>query len=146
MIAGEVALFALALVGVWWGMDRAVADNLYRVHRPAGGLPLLATQLLWWMPAVIGANLLLLALGERRWRRQVARIVAVLEPLLERVRRGDLRPQPPAPADAHPAVAAAREWVEVERRRFAEIAEHIDRLPESLPADTAAIETLRREL
>ncbi len=150
MVVGELLLFAVALFGVWWGMREAVEASLYRVHQPPAGLPVLVTQLLWFVPLIVLINLLAVGWSERRWRRRVTAIVGELEPILERIRRGDLRPLPETHAVRHPVLEAARHWRAAEHARFSEIARGIDALPETLPAEAEAaritLEALRRRL
>ncbi len=141
LILGELLLFALALFGVWWGMREAVEAGLYRVHHPPAALPVLVTQLLWFVPLIVLVNLLAVGWSERRWRRKVAAIVDQLDPLLERIRRGDLRPVPLLDTVRHPVLDAACHWRDAERERFAEIARIIESLPDTLPPDPAASQT-----
>lgn len=150
MVVGELLLFAVALFGVWWGMREAVEASLYRVHQPPAGLPVLVTQLLWFVPLIVLINLLAVGWSERRWRRRVSAIVGELDPLLERICHADLRQFPAAAAVRHPVLDAARHWRVAEQARFAEVARCIESLPESMPDDPASsrstLSALRRLL
>ncbi len=146
MIVGELLLFVVALFGVWWGMREAVEASLYRVHQPPAGLPVLVTQLLWFVPLIVLINLLAVGWSERRWRRRVRAIVGELDPLLERIRRADLRRLPAAGAVRHPVLEAARHWCAAEQNRFGEIARCIDSLPETLPAEAKAAQAMLKAL
>lgn len=147
LVAGELLLFAAALIAVGWGMDAAVEASLYRVHQSSDSLPVLLRQLAWIVPIVLVVNLLAVAWAERRWRRRVTDILARLEPMLARIGRGDLRPLPDAPDSGdHPVLAAARDWHDRERARFLAARRIIDDLPEDPGTDPEAIRKALAEL
>lgn len=147
LVAGELLLFAAALIAVGWGMDAAVEASLYRVHQSSDSLPVLLRQLAWIVPIVLVVNLLAVAWAERRWRRRVTDIVARLEPLLARIGRGDLRPLPDAPDPTnHPVLDAARDWHDRERARFLAARRIIDALPDDPATDPDAVRKALAEL
>lgn len=121
LIIVESLLFAVGLFVIYNDLQLVLQSSMYRVHQEVqGGRPLLLKELLLIFPWVITANLLLVVVVDRRWKRLVRNIVLQLQDILHRVKRLDLRVYHIQQTD-HEVLQQAKKWLDKERDRNASL-------------------------
>jgi len=119
LIVIESLLFTAGMFVIYNDLQLVLQDSMYRVHQEVkGGRPLLLKELLLITPWIITANLLLMVVVDRRWKRVVRNIVLQLQDILYRVKRLDLRIYPVQQTD-HEVLQQAKKWLDKERDRNA---------------------------
>ncbi|MDH5444209.1 MAG: hypothetical protein OEY52_01560 [Gammaproteobacteria bacterium] len=133
LIMIESILFTIGMLVIYIDLQSVLSESMYRIHQEANsGRPVLLKELLMIFPWIITANLLLLLVVDRRWKKVVRGIVLQLQDILYRVKRLDLRIYSIQQND-HDVLQQAKIWLDKERDRHAslhtrlrEIPEHID--------------------
>lgn len=139
LISIECLLFTVGMFVIYSDLQIVLQDSMYRVHQEAkGGRSLLLKELLLIFPWIITANLLLVLVVDRRWKRLVRNIVLQLQDILYRVRRLDLRIYPVQQTD-HEVLQHAKQWLDKERDRNAHLQTQVREVSE-LTNDGGAIE------
>lgn len=116
----EVLILAGAGAILYFRLDAAVEDSLYRVHL-AGQPSMLSVLLKESLQIVVGLiaiNLLALFAADRIWARHVRNILGALRKLLSSVRDLDLREETVTEiSPSHEVLIAGLEWHRTERER-----------------------------
>ena len=124
LLVALVVLEVLILVGagavLYFRLDAAVEDSLYRVHM-AGQPSMLSVLLKESVQIVVGliaVNLIALLVADRIWARHVRGILGALRIILQSVRDLDLREETVSEiSPRHEILVVGLEWHRTERKR-----------------------------
>lgn len=132
LIIIESLLFTAGMIFIYNDLQSALQSSMYRVHQDVdSGRPLLLKELLIIFPWIIAANLALVVLVDRRWKRVVRQIIFQLQDILYRVKRLDLRAYTIKHTD-HEVLQTAKQWLDKERDRNASLQARVHNLPEKI--------------
>lgn len=147
LIVIESLLFTAGMFVIYSDLQIVLQDSMYRVHQEVkGGRSLLLKELLLIFPWVITANLLLMVIVDRRWKRVVRNIVLQLQDILYRVKRLDLRIYPVQQTD-HEVLQHAKQWLDKERDRNASLQTKVnEKLKQLNMNDASELHLLREQL
>jgi len=147
LIVIESLLFTAGMLVIYNDLQITLQENMYRVHQDGGsGRPLLLKELVLIFPWIITANLLLVIVVDRRWKKVVRNIILHLQDILYRVRRLDLRIYPVQQSD-HEVLQQAKKWLDKERDRNASLQSRVNELPAQVNiTDNAELHHLRESL
>ena len=150
LIAGlvliEVVLFALGMWFIYYKMQVAIDQELYRVHQLAPrSSPILLHALYQTIPWIILVNVLVLVGIDRVWGGYVEIIIGKLRRLAQKVAALDLRSQ--LHDTEHDVLRQARHWLKVEQARCQQIRQLVQSLPDTPdPHDPVALHKLNEQL
>lgn len=117
LVIFELVLFAVAMVVLHHNLAQAIEQQIYRAHQvPTENLPMLLKELLWLLPWVVGANLLVVLLVHRLWCGTIGRIAGNLQRLFRAVSALDLRGAGQQEG-SHAVLTCAQDWMSYERQR-----------------------------
>lgn len=147
LIIIECLLFSSGMIIIYNDLQMTLQDSMYRVHQEInGGRPLLLKELMLIFPWIITANLLLVVIVDRRWKKVVRKIVFQLQDILYRVKRLDLRIYSIQQTD-HEVLQHAKQWLDKERDRNARLQAQMREISELTKAgDTAELHQVRERL
>jgi hypothetical protein len=134
LIAGlvliEVVLFAAAMWFIYYKMQFAIDQELYRVHQLAPhSSPVLLHALYQTIPWIILVNVLVLVGIDWIWGGYVEIIIGKLRCLAHKVAALDLRSQ--LHDTEHEVLRQARHWLDAEQTRCQQIRQLVQALPDN---------------
>lgn len=147
LIIIESLLFTAGMLVIYTDLQHALQTSMYRVHQEINGeRPILLKELLIIFPWIITANLLLMVVVDRRWKRVVRNIIFQLQDILYRVKRLDLRVYPIQQTD-HEVLQRAKQWLNKERDRNSSLQMRVNDIPDQLNINnTAELHRVRESL
>lgn len=147
LIIIESLLFTAGMLVIYTDLQQVLQNTMYRVHQELnGGRPILMKELLLIFPWIITANLLLMVIVDRRWKRGVRHIIYQLQDILYRVKRLDLRIYTIQQTD-HEVLQRAKQWLNKERDRNSSLQKRINDISEQMNInDTAELHRMRESL
>lgn len=147
LIIIESLLFSAGMIIIFNDLQMTLQDSMYRVHQEInGGRPLLLKELMLIFPWIITANLLLVVIVDRRWKRVVRKIVFQLQDILYKVKRLDLRVYPIQQTE-HEVLQHAKLWLDRERDRNARLQAQMREITDlTKPGDREVLHQVRERL
>ncbi len=147
LIIIESLLFTAGMLVIYADLQETLQNTMYRVHQDlSGGRPILLKELLLIFPWIITANLLLMVIVDRRWKRVVRNIVYQLQDILHRVKRLDLRIYSIQQTD-HEVLQNAKKWLNRERDRNSSLQTRVNDIADQLNVnDVAELHRVRESL
>ena len=133
----EVLLIAAGMLFLYYDLNQVIEDQLFRIHPGRQeGPSVLMTHLMVVIPAIVAANIMLVALIEWVWSDYISKIIWPLRHALQAVTLLDLRYRP-APVVEHEVLDKAGDWIQVERLRCAQLRQLVEELDAGMDVSDA---------
>jgi hypothetical protein len=133
----EVLLISAGMLFLYYHLNQVMENQMFRIHPGRQeGQPILVQHLMVVIPAIVVANVMLVALIEWLWSGYISKIIWPLRHALQAVALLDLRYRP-APVVEHEVLDKAGDWIQVERLRCAQLRQLVEELDAGMDASDA---------
>jgi len=133
----EVLLITAGMLFLYYDLNQVIEDQLFRVHPGRQeGQPILVQHLMLVIPAIVAANVMLVALIEWLWSGYISKIIWPLRHALEAFAMLDFRHRP-APVVQHEVLDKTGDWIQDERLRCAQLRQLVEELDAGMDVSDA---------